>query len=61
VGPRVRVGIHHGCGDIRYDAVSKGYDYYAQGARGDGTPHHHRTLVSGVMEPEGRRYGRFFH
>eukprot|EP00669_Euglena_mutabilis_P004837 TRINITY_DN1619_c0_g1_i5.p1 TRINITY_DN1619_c0_g1~~TRINITY_DN1619_c0_g1_i5.p1 ORF type:complete len:351 (-),score=100.42 TRINITY_DN1619_c0_g1_i5:562-1614(-) len=27
-GLRVRVGIHHGCGDIRYDAVSKGYDYY---------------------------------
>eukprot|EP00667_Euglena_gracilis_P000924 EG_transcript_925 len=27
-GLRVRVGIHYGRGDIRFDSVSKGYDYY---------------------------------
>eukprot|EP00668_Euglena_longa_P037360 GGOE01048105.1.p1 GENE.GGOE01048105.1~~GGOE01048105.1.p1 ORF type:complete len:821 (-),score=222.74 GGOE01048105.1:1479-3941(-) len=27
-GLRVRVGIHYGLGDIRFDAVSQGYDYY---------------------------------
>eukprot|EP00667_Euglena_gracilis_P003073 EG_transcript_3082 len=27
-GLRVRVGIHYGLGDIVYDMVSKGYDYY---------------------------------
>eukprot|EP00668_Euglena_longa_P028653 GGOE01035944.1.p1 GENE.GGOE01035944.1~~GGOE01035944.1.p1 ORF type:complete len:1181 (-),score=399.66 GGOE01035944.1:658-4059(-) len=27
-GLRVRVGIHHGLGDIQFDAVTKAYDYY---------------------------------
>eukprot|EP00667_Euglena_gracilis_P001748 EG_transcript_1750 len=27
-GLRVRVGIHYGLGDVMYDEVSKGYDYY---------------------------------
>eukprot|EP00667_Euglena_gracilis_P000913 EG_transcript_913 len=27
-GLRVRVGIHYGQGDIKFDPVSKGYDYY---------------------------------
>eukprot|EP00667_Euglena_gracilis_P000635 EG_transcript_635 len=27
-GLRVRVGIHYGCGDIKLDPVSHGYDYY---------------------------------
>ena len=30
-GLRVRIGIHFGRGDITYDTVTKGYDYYAQG------------------------------
>eukprot|EP00667_Euglena_gracilis_P000897 EG_transcript_897 len=27
-GLRVRVGLHHGVGDITFDPVAKGYDYY---------------------------------
>eukprot|EP00667_Euglena_gracilis_P001642 EG_transcript_1642 len=27
-GLRVRIGIHYGMGDVTYDEVSKGYDYY---------------------------------
>eukprot|EP00668_Euglena_longa_P037879 GGOE01048789.1.p1 GENE.GGOE01048789.1~~GGOE01048789.1.p1 ORF type:complete len:434 (-),score=138.50 GGOE01048789.1:387-1496(-) len=27
-GIRVRVGVHYGKGDVTYDEVSKGYDYY---------------------------------
>eukprot|EP00667_Euglena_gracilis_P034718 EG_transcript_61338 len=27
-GLRVRVGIHYGLGEVTYDEVSKGYDYY---------------------------------
>eukprot|EP00667_Euglena_gracilis_P001750 EG_transcript_1748 len=27
-GLRVRIGIHYGLGDVMYDEVSKGYDYY---------------------------------
>lgn len=26
--------IHYGLGDVMYDEVSKGYDYYSQGGRG---------------------------
>jgi len=26
----VRVGIHYGVGDILYDEVANGYDYYGQ-------------------------------
>jgi adenylate cyclase len=29
-GLRVRVGIHHGVGDIVFDEVARGYDYYGQ-------------------------------
>jgi len=27
-GLRVRIGIHHGIGSIRFDSVARGYDYY---------------------------------
>lgn len=32
-GLRVRVGIHYGLGDITYDTVTKGYDYFARGQK----------------------------
>eukprot|EP00667_Euglena_gracilis_P001838 EG_transcript_1836 len=49
-GLRVRIGIHYGFGDVTYDEVSKGYDYYGNvvntAARIENVAHGGQIVVS---------------
>jgi len=49
-GLRVRVGIHYGLGDITYDNVTKGYDYFGSvvniASRIEGAGHGGQILIS---------------
>eukprot|EP00667_Euglena_gracilis_P013922 EG_transcript_14388 len=49
-GLRVRIGIHYGMGDVMYDEVSKGYDYYGNvvnaAARIEALAHGGQTVVT---------------
>eukprot|EP00667_Euglena_gracilis_P024501 EG_transcript_28243 len=49
-GLRVRVGIHHGLGSVRFDPVAKGYDYYGTvvnvASRIEGVSHGGQVVVS---------------
>eukprot|EP00667_Euglena_gracilis_P001257 EG_transcript_1259 len=49
-GLRIRIGIHYGTGDVTYDEVSKGYDYYGTvvntAARIEAVAHGGQIIVS---------------
>ncbi len=49
-GLRVRVGVHYGMGDIKFDETSKGYDYYGTvvntAARVEGVGHGGQIIVT---------------
>ena len=49
-GLRIRVGVHHGLGDIRKDPITQGYDYYGTvvntAARVEGVGHGGQTLLT---------------